>query len=284
MRGDGYPRRMDVSRARIARLYEQTVSSIDELLGQLGPEDWTRPTDCPAWTVRDIVAHLGSFEAIAIGLAEHAATTDVSHLAHATGFNETIERDVEARRSWPVDDVVAEFRQATLKRAEQLRGSDDASYETGTITLPFGPGPEKDFMPIRIFDLSFHEQDIRRATRHPGHLDGEVAGFWLERMRINLPAILGKRTKPEPGTTIVLNVTAHAGQTLSFETNPEGRVALTDTVPAEPTVRITLDLESMMILGGGRRPSAELLADGRVTLHGDRDLGARILDALAVTP
>lgn len=275
---------MDASRERIARLYEQTVSSIDEVLGQLQPEDWMRRTDCPAWSVGDIVAHLSSFEAIATGLATHAQDTDVSNHAHATGFNEPIERDVELRRGWSAERVVEEFRDATLKRAEALRGISDEAYETSQLELPFGPSSEKDFMPIRIFDLYFHEQDIRRATGHPGHLDGEVAGFWFERMQANLAGILGKRTKPEPGTTIVFNVTSHAGRTLAFETDANGRVALTDTVPPEPSVRIVLDLETFLMLAGGRKPVAELLDAGRVTLHGDRALGERILEALAVTP
>jgi hypothetical protein len=49
-------------------------------------------------------------------------------------------------------------------------------------------------------------------------------------------------------------------------------------------VRITLDLEGFIILGGGRRPPADLVASGQVTVHGDKDLAMRILDALAVTP
>jgi uncharacterized protein (TIGR03083 family) len=275
---------MDVSRERMARLYEQTVSSLDELFGQLKPEDWDSPTDCPAWSVRDILAHLGSFEAIAAGMAPHASDTDVSHLSYATGFNEPIERDVEARRLRPIEDLVAEFRDATLKRSEELRGATDEHYETSQITLPFGPGSEKDFMPIRIFDLYLHEQDIRRATSNPGHLDGEVAAFCFERMRINLPSIIGKRVKPSAGSSIVINLTSHAGQTLAFATGQDGRVAVTDTVGETPTVRVTLDLEAFLMLTGARRPVDELLATGRVTLHGDVDLGKQVLEALAVTP
>jgi uncharacterized protein (TIGR03083 family) len=275
---------MDTSRERIARLYEQAVSSIDEVIAQLDPGDWNEPTDCPAWSVRDILAHLGSFEAIATGLAEHAADTDVSHLPHAEGMHDPIERDVEARRGWPIERVIAEFRDASLKRAEALRGISDEAYETSQLVLPFGPMSEKDFMPIRIFDLFFHEQDIRRATGNPGHLDGEVAAFWFERMTSGLDSLIGKRTKPAAGTSIVFNVTSHAGQTIAFETSAEGRVSRADPVPAEPSVRVTLDLEAFLMLGGGRRPARELVASGRVTLHGDTELGMRILDALAVTP
>jgi hypothetical protein len=139
-------------------------------------------------------------------------------------------------------------------------------------------------MPIRILDLYFHEQDLRRATGNPGHLDGEAAQFCFERMRGVLPKVLGKDAGVGGDQTIVFNLTSHAGETLAFAANTEGRIAETSEVPKEPTVRIATDLERFLMLTGGRRDPEAHLADGGVTLTGDRELGAAIMRALAVTP
>jgi len=275
---------MDTSRESLTRLYEQVTSSLDELFGMLGPADWSRPTDCPAWTVKDIVAHLSSLEAIGAGLAEHAADVDVSAHPHATGFNEPIERDIEARRGWEPARLVSEFRDATLKRAETLRGMDDETFDTGSTTMPFGPMPTKDLVPIRLIDLYFHEQDLRRATGHPGHLDGDVARFCFERIKLGLPVILGKRVGLSEGQTVVLNLTSHAGTTLAYGVNAEGRVEALSEAPAEPTVRIACDLEHFLMLTGGRGDPKAHVASGAVTLTGDRVLGEKILEQLSVTP
>lgn len=275
---------MDTSRERIARVYEQLTSSLDEVFGQVPDAAWDLRTDCPEWTIKDILAHLGAIEAIMAGVATHAADVDVSKYPYATGFNEAIERDIEARRGTGVDDLLEEFRTATLKRAEALRGMDDAAYETEEPATPFGPASSKQFMPIRIIDLYFHEQDIRRAIDVPGHLDGEVAWFSFERMRDNLPGVIGKRVKPPPGTTVVFNLTAHAGTTFALVTDAQGRVAFDDRIPEVPTVRILTDLETFLMLTGGRKPPALLIDAGSVQLDGDRELGLRILASLAVTP
>jgi uncharacterized protein (TIGR03083 family) len=41
---------------------DQEIARIQSLLDSLKPEDWTNPTRCEGWTVRDLVAHLDSDE------------------------------------------------------------------------------------------------------------------------------------------------------------------------------------------------------------------------------
>lgn len=279
-----YPLGMDVTRARIADLYEQVVSSIDELIGSLREEDWSRATDCPAWTVKDMLAHLSSFEAIASGLAEHAADQDVSALAHAVGFNETVEKDVQARKSWEPQRIAQELLDGGQQHAKALRSISDQDYEAGVTKLPFGEMPSKDILPIRILDLYFHEQDLRRATGNPGHLDGDVARFCFERMRRAIPQVLGKVVGISGDQTVVLNLTSHVGETVAFGIGEGGRVVELADLPMEPTVRIACDLEQFLMLTGGRGDWRARAAQGAISIAGDRDLAERIIDSLAVTP
>ncbi|MFP5224523.1 MAG: maleylpyruvate isomerase family mycothiol-dependent enzyme [Actinomycetota bacterium] len=267
----------------ITLLYEQVVSSIDEMISGTPVDAWDNHTDLEGWSVRDNLAHLGAFEAIAAGLAEHAADTDVSHHPRAIGFNETVERDIELRRSWPVEQVVQEFRLATATRLSQIGSWDEAAWETTTLT-PFGPMPSINIMPIRIIDLHYHEQDMRRATDNPGGLDGEVARFVVARMHGALPKIFGKGGGATPGQSLVINLTSHAGKTLALQVNEDGKAAFCEQAPEDPTLRIACDLETYLMLHGGRRDWQRLESEGMLTVTGDRDLASRVLPAMAVTP
>jgi hypothetical protein len=50
--------------------------------------------------------------------------------------------------------------------------------------------------------------------------------------------------------------------------------------PAHPDVRLGMDLETYIVLSGGRRPPEEVTVD----ITGDEILGHRVLAAMAVTP
>jgi uncharacterized protein (TIGR03083 family) len=267
----------------ITLLYEQVVSSIDEMISGTPEDAWDNDTDLEGWTVKDNLAHLASFEAIASGLTQHAGDTDVSRYPRAVGFNEPIERDIEARRSWPAGKVVAEFRVATAARLGQLKAWDEAEW-AGTTLTPFGEMPSLNIMPIRIIDLHYHEQDMRRATDNPGGLDGGVARFVATRMRGALPKIFGKGGEAKPGQSLVINLTSHAGQTIALQVSDEGRAEFLDQAPADPTLRIACDLETYLMLHGGRRDWQTLEKQGRLTVTGDQDLAGRVLPAMAVTP
>ena len=51
-------------------------------------------------------------------------------------------------------------------------------------------------------------------------------------------------------------------------------------LPDEPTVRLSMDRESFILLAGGRRAPEP----GAIRIDGDDELGNRIVDTLAVTP
>ncbi len=44
----------------------ETLDSFGDLLAELPPEDWHKPTGCPGWDVQDVVSHIVGAE---LGLA-----------------------------------------------------------------------------------------------------------------------------------------------------------------------------------------------------------------------
>ena len=60
----------------------------------------------------------------------------------------------------------------------------------------------------------------------------------------------------------------------------DGRARPVVPPPDAPTTKLTMDLETYVVLAGGRRDPADV----EVTITGDEDLGRRVLGRMAVTP
>jgi len=272
----------NLSPTDLLTLYEQAFSSVEEVCSQLAPEDWDRPTDLPGWSVKDNLSHLTHYESVAIGRPQPEVDLpeDLPHVRNDIGrLNEA---GIEARRGSSGSQVLEEFREVTAERIKALHGLDPASFSETTIVTPFGESSFESFLPIRILDVFFHEQDIRRAVDRPGHLDGEVARFAFERMAgAALPRVFAKQAGAPDGSSVVFEVPA-PGRTVAVAVDG-GRGAQVDP-PADPTVRFTTDFQGFLALFGGRRSPEQLRAEGRLQVEGDQNLAATILAAIAVVP
>ena len=122
---------------------------------------------------------------------------------------------VDSRRASSGAEALAEFREVTSARLEQLRGfgPDDFGAESWT---PVGPGTVRDLLPFRVFDSWVHEQDMRRAVARPGDLDGAVAENAFERITGSMPFVVGKRVGPPDGTTIHFGIAGPLARTFTI--------------------------------------------------------------------
>ena len=82
---------------RGARLLTTERDALLPLLRQAPEEAFGRPTACPAWSVRDVLAHCSSALTRAAEGTLHAFTPELN------------EADVDERRGWPLADVLAEL-------------------------------------------------------------------------------------------------------------------------------------------------------------------------------
>jgi uncharacterized protein (TIGR03083 family) len=260
-------------------LLETVWRSIGELLGDLDAADWDRPTDLPGWTVRDVVSHMIGTEKM---LAGHGSPEPPAKYGdHVRNpIAEVNEAWVDERRGRPGPDVAAEFRDITRERLDQLRAKTPDEWDHVGFT-PEGEGPYRAFMGIRVFDCWEHEQDIRRATDRPGHLDGPVAAHSIQKVNGALGYIVGKKAGAPDGTTVVFDITGSLPMILPVFV--DGRARLLDREPSERDVTIHLDTETYNALGCGRWGSQQALDAGRVRIEGDQDLGRKVLDSMAFT-
>lgn len=256
-------------------LLETVWDSIAELCEELSEDQWALPTDCPGWTVQDQVAHVIGTERMLLGEQPPEIDVDVKSFPHVKNdigaFNELW---IEHYRSMPGPEVLTELRSVTAKRLEQLRAMSEEDWEREGFT-PEGPGPYRKFMAIRVLDCWFHEQDIRIAVNHAGHVDGPVVDLSMEKLSEKMPYVVGKRAGAPQGSTVVFDVAGPAGFLLSV--GVDGRAQVLDELPDGPTVRMRMDDETFARLAGGRLPGDQALAEARIIFEGDEALGAEII-------
>jgi putative sterol carrier protein len=91
-----------------------------------------------------------------------------------------------------------------------------------------------------------------------------------------LPFVVGKKAQAPNGITVLFEVTGPAGRTVPIGVEG-GRAKPLDAAPATPTVRLTMDVETLNCLGCGRWEPEQALAAGKVRIAGDSTLGETIV-------
>jgi uncharacterized protein (TIGR03083 family) len=263
----------------VVDLLAEEWAAIDALCDGLTADEWDTVSDCPGWTVRDLVSHMIGTERMLAGDSAPAAPGSVGpHVLNPIG--EANEAWVDARRSVPGAEVLAEFREVTSGRLEQLRTMPAEEFDRIGFT-PEGEGPYRTFMDIRLFDCWVHEQDIRRALGRPGHLDGPIAERSIGKIAAAAGYVVGKKAAAPDGSTVVFEVRGPTALTVPVVV--EGRARVLDEAPHDPTVTIRLDTSSYVALGCGRWDADRARADGEVEVEGDQALGSQVLDNMAFT-
>ena len=91
--------------------------------------------------------------------------------------------------------------------------------------------------------------------------------------------MVGRKVQPENVTGVVINVSGLAGRV--FAVAMEGkRAPLLPSIPAPPTVSLSMDLETFACLACGRWEPRGVLDTGRIHIQGDRALGESIVEQL----
>lgn len=256
--------------------WKHTADSVLEVAGTFQPAEWDRPTECPGWTVKDVVSHLVSVERALLGepWPEYALPEDMPHVRH--DFGRMLEIGVHARRQVPGEEVLEELRAAVGRRMAALPDADPAEPTLSPVgtTVTYA-----EFMGFRALDWYVHEQDIRRATGRPGGLDAPAAACAHRLLAGGLPFVVAKKAGAGPGQSATFEVGGAFPFTTHVLVGDDGRARPVPDVPA-PTTTLRMDWATYVLLAAGRRGPADV----RVTTDGDPDLASRILKNMAITP
>ena len=260
--------------------YRDVLGDIDALAGRIHGDDWDRPTGCPGWSVRDLVAHVADLESILIGRdrPDHTVAGEPAHVRNMPG--QFMEIGVDVRRTRPIDEVVAELHDVVAVRLRELEALDDDALDGDALGF-FGPTKRRNQLTIRVFDLWSHDQDMRRALGDPGDLDGPAAAHSRELMVRGAARRVQERLQPAAGTSVLVDITGPGGARHGMTFDGQKGRGLSD-LPGEPTVALRLDLSTLTVLACGRADDPN--ARDRVEIGGDVALGRRMLEDIASTP
>lgn len=259
--------------------WRESAAAVLGLVEELSAEQWSTPTDCPGWTVQDVIAHLAHLEAVLAG-----TVADVSSGARGEVISDYTEAGVEARRGRTADADVAELRDALAAREQQLAELPDDPQAVADKT-PGDIGWSWDtLLRNRCVDMWCHEQDIRRALDRPGGFDGTAAQVVTMAFSFAMPFVLGKRVKPPAGTTVQWSVTGEVPVELAVRVGDDGRASRVDAITQAsgdwPVTDLAMSTETFTVLAGGRRTPDQV----DVTITGDEQIGRAVLAHMAVTP
>jgi uncharacterized protein (TIGR03083 family) len=266
-----------VQRDQLVTAYRAALDGLLAATTDLDDAAWRAPTGCPGWDVHDQLAHSVGLERRLLGDPDPDPDVVVPDLPHLTGdVGRYLERDVEARRQVPHEDLLAEAHETFGRRREALDELAPEQLDEQTMSL-MGPMRTAPALRMRLFDLASHERDIRAAV---GRLDG-FAGE-------HLPVVVEQAVRSWART---LPTRIDDGDTVTFVVDEVGTYnldlgtgLLSSGAGAGPPARsasVRLTVADTLALAGGRddAPSLEDLEH-----EGDGALLARVIAATGVTP
>jgi uncharacterized protein (TIGR03083 family) len=166
-----------------------------DLLRELSPEDWDKPTECPPWDVRAMAGHTTGMALMATGLKETLRQSVLSKRRGGVPLDALTALQVEEHAALSTTELVDRFasigpraargrrRTPALVRRTKLPGPQDVGGRTEHWTNGYLIDT------ILTRDPWMHRMDICRATGrapvltpdHDGVLVAEVVGEWADR-------------------------------------------------------------------------------------------------------
>jgi uncharacterized protein (TIGR03083 family) len=269
---------MSPSMQRYVDALEQVAGSFAEVVESLRPEQWDLETECPGWAVRDQVAHVVALERQLLG--QPLPPRLPSYPPHVQGPSaEHMENGIAALRELSHAELLAELRDLCGRHVAQLRAG-ELTPETIVQGALGNDVPAGRALPVRVFDLWAHEQDVRRAADVPGNLAGPAAAVVRDQVLAMLPYLVGKQVAPPPGTSVAFDVTGPTTLQTTVVVGDDARASARPGVAADATTTVRTDYQTFTRLACGRIDPTT----APVRLDGDEALGRQVLGVLAITP
>ena len=243
-----------------ADAYLAAARQLDELLGRLSPDEWSRPAHDEIGTVAEVIAHLTGVERL--GVAWLLAPPDeplveTSHLpASRAAMDELAGADGETlRRAWY--DAALQFHAAAVDA--------DPAKPVLAHDLPTDPDG---LLVLRAFELWAHLLDVCRATGRPAPaVEPARLALMSTRLMGVLPIAVALRASPAAGRVRFV-LTGPAGGCFDTEVGED------PTATAETT--IVADTDAVCRVAARRLHPWALAAH----VEGDPVLAGQVLDAL----
>jgi len=140
----------------------------DRRLRAVGDADWSRPTPCSEWTVRDVVNHVVGQDYRHVRLLQGGALEE---------YQEVREND------WLGDDPLGSWERGSV-------AYDTAYAEPGVldkvVEYHWGPATGRQLLRARVFEMTVHTWDLARGIGADDRLDEDLVVAMLKGMSASL--------------------------------------------------------------------------------------------------
>ncbi|MFJ8963376.1 maleylpyruvate isomerase family mycothiol-dependent enzyme [Lentzea sp. NPDC102401] len=190
------PRASALDRDIAMRLAATEYDRVVALLEGLAPQDWAKPTDCPAWDVRAVAAHLLGMAEMSASMRESMRQVKAAQARGGVFIDELTDLQVTERAGMAPAGIVARYAEVAPKavkarrrmpwfvRRQKMPAAQVVNAREETWTLGF----LSDVIMTR--DPWMHRIDLARATgaplvltaEHDGVLVDDVVREWHERL------------------------------------------------------------------------------------------------------
>lgn len=193
------PRRSRLERRTAMRLAADEYQRFADALAGLEPDDWAKPTDCPAWDVRQMACHTVGMAEMAAGFREQARQMRIAGAAveeHGGAFVDALTAlQVRERADWTPEQTAAGM-QSVAPRAARGRRRVPFFLRRRRVPTPQVVGGREEIWTIGYMvetiltrDPWMHRMDIARATGHApvltadhdGVIVADVVDEWADR-------------------------------------------------------------------------------------------------------
>ena len=246
-------------------------SAVEALCADLAEAQWQMQSLCPEWTVRGVIDHLTSVEAVLAGwLPEDAAA--IPPFERAGEF-------LAQTASLDGDQYLDKVRAVYARRRRDLDALSQGDVERPSWT-PVGPGTYGKFLAIRVFDFWVHVRDMTTPLGLSTDDTGLAAEMALAEVEGSLSYIVGKKVGLPDGKSIVFHLTGPLAA--EYAVAVDGRAKQVERLD-NPDVEVSTDSTTFIQLACGRIDPQGPIDARTITWSGDAELGERAARNLRYT-
>jgi len=261
-------------------LFAPERAALREVLTDLTPAEWARPTVCPGWDVHDVVAHVlhdhvrrisGTRDGYGGAVFENDETL-ADFLARANGEFVQAQRAASPRM---LVDLLAFLGPQLDDVWAGMDLSAPAPLDVSWAQVDSMPSPVWLDIAREFTEFWVHQQQVRDAVGRPGGDSPELLGAVVATFAMALPVALHGVDRPV-GTVVSL-VVPRFGQWRVVRGLDRWEFA---SAPGEAAATVVLGADDLWRLGSrGITPSE---ARSRASITGDPELGVAVTSLLAV--
>ncbi len=264
----------------VGPLFREDRAALVDLLGALSPGEWTFPTVCAGWNVRDVALHILGGDLSNISRRRDGVPALAARSGETLGalLERLNQESVDAARRFSPRLTVDLLRAAGPLLADHFDTLDPNAMGGPVSWAEPGPAPVWLDLAREYMERWIHQQHIRDAVKRPGQSEARFCGPVIAASMHALPKALGTLDVPS-GTTVVVHIRGDAGGDWSVVRGPDQWTLFEGAAPEAPaTVALAAD-DWWRVVTLGLRPDDALR---RANVLGDATLTHAALGAVAI--